>query len=674
MASKDVTARISALRREINEHNYRYHVLDAPVIPDAEYDRLFHELVTLEDAYPEYVTSDSPTQRVGAEPLPFFADVVHEQPMLSLNNAFGEDDLRAFDRRVREQLDKEEVVYAAEPKLDGLAISILYENGRLSRAATRGDGSRGEDVTANVRTIRAVPMVLRDRQAPALLEVRGEVYMKRADFAQLNRDQELAAAKLFANPRNAAAGSLRQLDPAITARRPLSFYAYGIGRASASPASQMEVLEFLRGYGLPVAREVRLVRGFPGCLHYYEEIGGRREQLPFEIDGVVFKVNSVVDQQLVGYVSRAPRWAIACKYPPREAITRVLDIEVQVGRTGALTPVARLEPVNVGGVVVANATLHNADEISRKDIRIGDRVYVRRAGDVIPEVVSVVAEPRASDVRPFVMPDRCPVCRSPAERIPGEAVLRCTGGLICPAQLVQSILHFAARKAMNIDGLGEKLVNQLCDSGLVTDVSDLFHLTAEQLAALERMGDKSAARVIKGIEKSKATTLDRFIFALGIREVGEVTAALLAAYFGSLDRLQNASMEELEGIPEIGPVIAARIHEFFRQTANQEIIKRLHKKGVPCEIKTQAEHSNQPLHGLTFVITGALQAMSRNAATAALRTLGARVTGNVSAATNYLIAGADAGSKYEKARELGIRILDEREFLELLETPARYVL
>jgi DNA ligase (NAD+) len=674
MASDAVAARIAALRREIDEHNYRYHVLDSPLISDAEYDRLFHELVAIETAHPEFITPDSPTQRVGAEPLPFFADVVHEQPMLSLNNAFGEDDLRAFDRRVREQLDKEEVVYVAEPKLDGLAISILYENGRLTRAATRGDGSRGEDVTANVRTIRAVPMVLRDGLAPAVLEVRGEVYMKRADFARLNRDQESVAAKLFANPRNAAAGSLRQLDPAITARRPLSFYAYGIGRTSAAPASQMEVLEALRGYGLPVAREVRLVSGFSGCLRYYEEIGGRREGLPFEIDGVVFKVNSVADQQLLGYVSRAPRWAIACKFPPREEITEVLDIEVQVGRTGALTPVARLAPVSVGGVVVANATLHNADEISRKDIRIGDRVYVRRAGDVIPEVVSVVAESRAPDVRPFVMPDRCPVCHSPAERIPGEAVVRCTGGLICPAQRVQSILHFVARKAMNIDGVGEKLTNQLCDSGLVTDVSDLYRLTQAQLADLERMGDKSAARVIKGIEQSKTTTLDRFIFALGIREVGEVTAALLAAHFGSLERLRDAGMEDLEGIPEIGPVIAARIHEFFRQPANQGIIERLLAAGVRWESKAKGEDANQPLRGLTFVITGTLQAMGREAAAAALRGLGARVTGSISAATNYLIAGADAGSKYAKARDLGIRILDEREFLELLEAPARYAL
>ena len=673
MASDDATARIAALRREIDEHNYRYHVLDAPVIADAEYDSLFRELVALEAAHPEYITSDSPTQRVGAEPLPYFADVVHDLPMLSLNNAFGEDDLRAFDRRVREQLGKEEVVYTAEPKLDGLAISILYENGRLSRAATRGDGSRGEDVTANVRTIRAVPMVLRGGQAPALLEVRGEVYMKRTDFAQLNLDQERAGAKLFANPRNAAAGSLRQLDPAITARRSLSFYAYSIGRSSASPASQMEILESLRGCGLPVAREVRLVSGVSGCLRYYEEIGARREQLPFEIDGVVFKVNSVADQQQLGYVSRAPRWAIACKYPPREAITRVLDIEVQVGRTGALTPVARLEPVSVGGVVVANATLHNADEIGRKDIRIGDRVYVRRAGDVIPEVVSVVAGSRDGDERKFVMPDRCPACHSPAERIPGEAVIRCTGGLICPAQRVQSILHFAARKAMNIDGLGEKLASQLCDSGLVTDVSDLFHLQQEQLAALERMGDKSAARVIKGIEKSRATTLDRFIFALGIREVGEVTAALLAAHFGSLDRLRDASMEDLEGIQEVGPVIAARIHEFFRQTANQRIIKRLLAAGVRWETKSQTVDTNQPLHGLTFVITGTLQAMGREAAAAALRALGARVTGSVSAATNYLIAGADPGGKHEKAKKLGIRILDEREFLELLNTPERSV-
>ena len=673
MIMEGVEKRIQSLRQQINEHNHKYHVLDAPVIPDAEYDRLFHELAELETRYPEYTTSDSPTQRVGAGPLQQFPEVAHEIPMLSLNNAFGETDMNAFDRRVREKLRKEAIVYTAETKLDGLAISILYENGRLIRAATRGDGNRGENVTANVRTIRTVPIVLLGQDWPPVLEVRGEVFMNREGFERLNWEQELATAKLFANPRNAAAGSLRQLDPTITARRPLRFLAYGIGRASSIPGSQYETLQLLRSFGLPISQETRLVTGISGCMNYYEEIGKRRDHLPYEIDGVVFKVNSIIEQNQLGFISRAPRWAIACKFPPREEITRVLDIEVQVGRTGALTPVARLEPVNVGGVTVTNATLHNADEIKRKDIRIGDRVYIRRAGDVIPEVVRVVPGGRVADSKPFEMPDRCPVCHSPARRSPGEAVSRCSGGLVCPAQRIQSILHFTSRKAMNIDGLGEKLVEQLCDRDLIQDVADLYELNAGQLAALDRMGEKSAARVINARDNSKHTSLDRLIYALGIREVGEAAAAILAANFESLESLYLASIEELENVPGIGPVSASRIYEFFHNKENRRIIERLRSAGVYWETESMdAPEVLLPLKGMTFVLTGTLHEMGRDSASSLLRGLGARVVGSVSPVTNFVIAGEAAGSKRDKAESLGIRILDEREFLELLKTPERF--
>ncbi|HHJ12949.1 MAG TPA: NAD-dependent DNA ligase LigA [Gammaproteobacteria bacterium] len=682
----DFRRRAERLREQIDYHNYRYYVLDDPEIPDIEYDRLMRELQKLEAEHPELVTPDSPTQRVGAAPLEGFAEVRHELPMLSLENAFSDDELADFDRRVRERLGSEQVVdYAAEPKLDGLAISVLYEQGVLVRGATRGDGSKGEDVTQNVRTIRSIPLRLRGKGWPARLEVRGEVIISHEGFRRLNRLAEKKGHKPFVNPRNAAAGSLRQLDPRVTAERPLEFYCYGIGLAEGGklPGRHSEILQQLREWGQRVYQGIEVVRGLEGCIDYYRRMEKARERLPFDIDGVVFKVDALEQQQLLGFVARAPRWAIARKFPAQEEITRVVDIDVQVGRTGAITPVARLEPVFVGGVTVTNATLHNEDEIRRKDLRIGDWVIVRRAGDVIPEVVRVVKERRPKETRRFVMPAHCPVCGADIERPEGEAVARCTGGLYCPAQRKEAIRHFASRRAMDIEGLGEKLVDQLVDQGLVQDVADLYGLDVPTLAGLERMGEKSAANLVAALEASKKTTLARFLYALGIREVGEVTAAALAQAFGAgaqkglsdtrrvrgdIERLASATPEALEAVPDIGPVVAEHIVHFFAQAHNREVIEKLLAAGITWPAQEQVRQ--QPLAGRTYVLTGTLSGMTRNEAKARLQALGAKVAGSVSARTTAVIAGEKAGSKLSRAEQLGVPVLSEEDLRALLEQPA----
>lgn len=677
---ESIARRAAELREQINYHNYRYYVLDQPEIPDAEYDRLMRELQRLESQYPELITPDSPTQRVGAKPAEGFGEVRHLIPMLSLENCFSEDELRSFDRRVKERLGQAGAVrYCAEPKFDGLAVSLRYEQGYLVMGATRGDGYVGEDVTQNVRTVRSIPLRLRGESPPPVFEARGEVFMPKAGFEALNRQLAARGEKTFVNPRNAAAGSLRQLDPAVTASRPLAFYAYGWGEYQGFelPEFHSEMLEQMRQWGLPVSHEVKVVQGFEGCLAYYKDMEKRRPELPFEIDGVVFKVDSLAQQEILGMTSRAPRWAIAHKFPAQEEMTRLLDVEWQVGRTGALTPVARLEPVFVGGVTVSNATLHNMDEIERKDIRIGDTVIVRRAGDVIPEIVAVVKERRPADARKIELPKKCPVCGSDVVRGEGEAIARCSGGLYCPAQRKGSILHFASRRAMNIEGLGEKLVDQLVDKGWVEHVDDLYRLTASQLAKLDRMGPKSAANLIESIERSKNTTLPRFLFALGIREIGEATAKLLAEHFGTLDALEKAALEDLktekdtslkpeqryprlQAVPDIGPAAAAHICHFFSQERNRQIIANLIKAGVhwpPVNAKREG-----PLAGKTYVLTGALDHWTRDEAKAALESLGAHVSDSVSKKTTAVIVGKDPGSKLDKARQLGVPILDEAAF------------
>ena len=667
MSTDGIIKRIGKLRTEINEHNYRYHVLDAPSVPDAEYDCLFRELVELERAHPELVTPDSPTQRVGDKPLKSFPEVNHEIPMLSLDNAFDEEGMTAFDRRVRERLGEMKIDYLAETKLDGLAISLLYQAGKLTRAATRGDGSSGEDVTQNVRTIKSIPLSLRGTKIPDLIEIRGEVFMTRKGFEKLNRTQQDAGEKAFANPRNAAAGSLRQLDPKITAQRPLAFYAYGMGKCSDDyrAPTHGELLSDIRKWGVPSSPETKTVMGLTGCLAYYRAIEKRRQDLPYEIDGVVFKVNELELQEQLGFVSRAPRWAIAYKFPPQEVLTRVLDIGVQVGRTGALTPVARLEPVAVGGVTVTNATLHNEDEVRRKDVRIGDTVVIRRAGDVIPEVVKVIEDRRTRNAKKFAMPDHCPICHSNVTREKEEAVVRCSGGLYCPAQCIQSIIHFASRRAMDIDGLGDKLVEQLYQQELIRNVADLYSLTRDQVAGLERMGEKSADNFIAALDKSKDTQLDRFIYALGIREVGEATARNLALHFGSIEELSRASVEQLEQVPDVGPVVASHIRHFFAEQHNQETIDRLLAAGIHWP-KPDSPVGASPLQGKIFVLTGTLESMTRDGAKQKLQLLGAKVSGSVSGKTDYVVAGEAAGSKLTKARELGVEVLDETAFLKLL--------
>ncbi len=664
-----IAARARQLRADIEQHNYQYYALDRPLISDADYDRLFRELQDLEQEYPQLVTPDSPTQRVGAAPSTDFAPVTHRTPMLSLNNAFEDAAVVAFDRRVREALESEHVEYAAEPKLDGLAVSLAYEHGVLKTGATRGDGYTGEDVTANLRTLRAIPLRLRGPHPPAWLEVRGEVLMLKADFEQLNRTQSLQGEKEFANPRNASAGSLRQLDPRITATRRLAFFAYGTGGSDYGELRRhSHLLDRLAELGFPVTAERAVVTGIAGLLGYYHAIGARRERLPFDIDGVVYKVNDLTAQSTLGFVSRAPRFAIAHKFPAEEATTVVEGIDVQVGRTGALTPVARLKPVFVGGVTVTNATLHNEDEVQRKDIRIGDTVVVRRAGDVIPEVVRSVAVGRAPHARRFVLPAHCPECGSAVQRLADEAIARCTAGLYCPAQRKQALLHFASRRAMDIEGLGEKLVEQLVDKSIVRTPADLYKVKFEELAALERMAEKSAANLMAAIEKSKQTTLARFIFALGIRNVGESTARDLARCFGSGERLATADAATLQQVPDVGPVVAQSIASFFAEPHNREVIAQLLAAGVsfaatdPRQIET-----GSPVYGKTFVLTGTLPHLKRDDAQRSIRDQGGKVSGSVSKQTDYLVAGAEPGNKYDKALELGITILDEASFLKLFE-------
>jgi DNA ligase (NAD+) len=660
--------RIAQLRAEIERHNQRYYVQDDPAIPDAEYDKLFRELQDLEAAHPDLLTEDTPTLRVGAAPLKFFAEVNHSTPMLSLNNAFSEDEVRAFDARIRETLGIESVAYAAELKFDGLAINLIYRNGVFVQGATRGDGSTGEDVTENLRTVRSLPLRLHDRSGAQMhidVEVRGEVLMLSRDFENLNAQQRAAGDKEFVNPRNAAAGSLRQLDSKITATRHLSFYAYGIGLCSGVelPGQHSSQMAQLSEWGIPVAEQRRVVTGVEGLLDFYRQTGEQRKNLPFAIDGVVYKVNDTALQAQLGFVSRAPRFAIAHKFPAEEAMTTLLDIDVQVGRTGALTPVARLSPVFVGGVTVTNATLHNEDEIRRKDVRIGDTVVVRRAGDVIPEVARVVLEYRLPDAREFIMPTVCPVCGSHVARPEDESAWRCTGGLFCPAQRKQALLHFAGRRAMNIDGLGDKLVEQLVDAGLVNTPADLYQLGMTGLAALARMGEKSALNLLDAIAGSRHTTLARFIFALGIRNVGETTAKDLARHFGSLANLIAADVTRLQKVPDVGPVVAQSMLEFFAEAHNLTVIRQLQDGGVVWDEFEPEPDRVLPLSGKIFVLTGTLPNLSRQDAKERLEALGAKVSGSVSKKTDYVVAGAESGSKLDKALSLNVAVLDENELL-----------
>ena len=658
--------RAEELRGLLEHHNYRYYVLDDPEVPDAEYDRLMRELEGIEADHPELVTPDSPTQRVSGAPQEGFATLLHRVPMLSLANAFSEEEVTDFNRRVEQGLERPDIVYAAEPKMDGVAISLTYEDGLLTTAATRGDGERGEDVTANVRTIRAVPLKLVGEGWPALLEVRGEIYMPRAGFEAFNRRALEAGEKPLVNPRNGAAGSLRQLDPHMTAKRPLAFFAYGTATRDNLPDTQFDALERLRDWGFPVNPQIRRVTGLQGCLGYHARMAELRPTLGYDIDGVVYKVDRFDQQVILGFVSRAPRWALAHKFPAEEEMTRLLDIDVQVGRTGALTPVARLEPVFVGGVTVTNATLHNEDEIHRKDIRKGDWVVVRRAGDVIPEVARAIHERRESELPVFHMPATCPVCGSDVERVEGEAVARCTGALICPAQIKHGIRHFATRKAMDIEGLGDKLVDQLVEQGMVHTVADLYHLTHEQIASMDRMGGKSAENLLKALEASKQPPFDRLLYALGIREVGEVTARALALHFGSMQALQEATEEELTEVPDVGPVVASHVAAFFQQEKNIRVIQALHDAGIDWQPLEKAE-GEQPLAGQTWVLTGALS-MPRIQAKSLLESLGAKVSGSVSAKTSTVLAGEAAGSKLAKAQKLGVRVISESDFVEYLES------
>lgn len=667
MSVNDAEKELQQLKQRIAEYDYHYYVLDDPLVTDAEYDGVYRALLALEQTHPELITPDSPSQRVGGSALGAFDSVQHRQAMLSLNNAFADDELEAFDRRVREGLDQAEVEYAVEPKFDGLAITLTYEHGRFVQGATRGDGYTGENVTHNLKTIRAIPSRLPVEHPPALLEVRGEVLMLKKDFEKLNAQQAAAGAKLFANPRNAAAGSLRQLDPNITAKRPLHFFAYGLGASEGAPEllSHADAMQYLETLRFPVSALRAVKTGAAGLREYYAEIGGRRAQLPFEIDGVVYKVNAFAQQRTLGFVSRAPRWAVAHKFPAEEASTVVEDITVQVGRTGAITPVARLRPVFVGGVTVTNATLHNEDELRRKDIHIGDTVVVRRAGDVIPEVVSAKPELRPADARAFVMPVVCPECGSHVVRPQDEAVARCTGGLICPAQRKQAITHFASRRAMDIEGLGEKLVDQLVAHALVHHLDDVYRLTMENLCSLERMAEKSAQNVISAIEASKKTTLPRFIYALGIRNVGEATAKDLAQHFGTYEALIEADVAALLQVNDVGPVVAEAVYQFFQESHNREVIAEMRKLGV--QWPDIARKATGLLQGKSLVLTGTLPTLKRDEAQALIEAAGGKVSGSVSAKTSYVVAGAEAGSKLEKAQQLNVAILDEAGLLALLQ-------
>ena len=659
--------RAEKLRRAIERHNRLYYNEADPEISDAEYDRLFNELAKLEAEHPELVTADSPTQRVGSAPGEGFATVVHRVPMLSLANAFDEEDVAAFDRRVREGLEADEVEYSAELKFDGLAVTLAYEDGLFAQGATRGDGAEGEDVTANLRTVRTIPLRLEGRKPPKLLEVRGEVLMMRKDFEAINKRAAAAGEKTFVNPRNSAAGALRQLDPRLTAQRRLSFFAYGVGAQQGfdAPATHAKLLEALDALGFPVAKERRTVKGVAGLIKFYADVGAKRAKLPYDIDGVVYKVNRFTDQQKLGFVSRAPRWAVAHKFPAEEATTELVGIDFQVGRTGAITPVARLAPVFVGGTTIVNATLHNEDEVRRKDIWKGDVVVVRRAGDVIPEVARVHKKGPRKEA--FRLPSKCPVCGSAVEKVEEGAIARCTGGLFCPAQRKQALLHFASRRAMDIEGLGDKLVDQLVDAGIVRTPADLYKLGIVKLAELERMAEKSAANVVAAIAKSKDTTLGRFVYALGIRNVGEVTAKDLARHFGGIDALMDAGLDELQQAPDVGPVVAESIAGFFREKHNREVIRQLQAAGVHWKEGEPARAPGTgPFAGKIVVLTGTLAAMTRDEAKDRIESLGGKVSGAVSKKTDFVVAGAEAGSKLDKARELGVAVLDEKQFLEMV--------
>ncbi|MBS0906378.1 NAD-dependent DNA ligase LigA [Pantoea dispersa] len=667
-----VQEQITELRTTLRHHEYLYHVMDTPEIPDAEYDRLMRELRELESAHPDLITPDSPTQRVGAAPLATFEQVRHEVPMLSLDNTFDEAGFLAFNKRVQDRLKStDDLTYCCELKLDGLAVSLLYENGLLVRAATRGDGTTGENITANVRTIHAIPLRLHGDNIPARVEVRGEVFMTESGFEKLNEEARRTGGKVFANPRNAAAGSLRQLDPRITAKRPLTFFCYGFGllEGGEMPASHWQRLQQFKAWGLPVSDRIRLVHTADEVLAFYRQVEQDRPSLGFDIDGVVIKVDSQALQEQLGFVARAPRWAVAFKFPAQEQMTIVRDVEFQVGRTGAITPVARLEPVQVAGVIVSNATLHNADEIARLGLRIGDKVVIRRAGDVIPQVVNVVESERPADAREIVFPSHCPVCGSDVERVEGEAVTRCTGGLICGAQRKEALKHFVSRRAMDVDGMGDKIIDQLVEKEYVKTPADLFRLTAGKLTGLDRMGPKSAQNVVDALEKAKFTTLPRFLYALGIREVGEATAANLANHFGELEKVMNADLDALIAVQDVGKVVAAHVRNFMEEESNREVIRQLTEEvGVhwPAVVVVKAEEIDSPFAGKTVVLTGSLSQMNRDDAKARLTALGAKVSGSVSKKTDLLIAGEAAGSKLAKAQELGIAVIDEAEMIRLL--------
>ncbi|WP_394133147.1 NAD-dependent DNA ligase LigA [Marinobacter nauticus] len=664
-----IRKRVDSLRATLEDHNYYYYVQDDPRIPDAEYDRLFRELQKLEAEHPELATEDSPTRRVGSSAETSFEEVTHRLPMLSLDNAFSEDELRDFDRRVRDRLGEDGAIeYVCEPKLDGLAVSLHYENGTLTRAATRGDGYTGEDITANIRTIPSVPLKLRGSGYPDLVEVRGEVYMPRAGFEKLNERLAEQGEKTFVNPRNAAAGSLRQKKSTVTARRPLELCAYSMAVTDESvlPETHWDSLQLVRDWGFRINPEMRKAEGVEACLDAYNELMAKRDSLPYEIDGIVFKVNRLDLQQELGFVSRAPRWAIAHKFPAQEELTIIEDVEFQVGRTGAVTPVARLKPVFVGGVTVSNATLHNMDEIRRLDVHIGDTVFIRRAGDVIPQVVKVVPEKRPAKALMVEMPEHCPVCGSDIVQIEGEAVARCSGGLYCPAQRKEAIRHYASRKAMDIEGLGDRLIEMLVDEGMVSTVADLYRLTKFQIASLERMGDKSAANLIAAIDRSREPVLWRFLYALGIREVGEATAKGLAAHFGTLEAISEADEETLQTVPDVGPIVAGHIRSFFDQPHNQETLAALKEAGVTWQEEQVLSADEQPLSGQTWVLTGTLSGMTRDQAKEKLEQLGAKVAGSVSKKTACVVAGEAAGSKLAKAEQLGVPVLDEEGLANLL--------
>jgi DNA ligase (NAD+) len=664
---------INQLRTQLRHHEYQYHVLDAPEVPDAEYDRLMRELRELETANPELVTADSPTQRVGAAPISAFEQIKHQVPMLSLDNVFDDESYLAFYKRVQDRLKTTEpLTFCCELKLDGLAVSLLYEHGELTQAATRGDGTTGENITANVRTIRAIPLRLNGENIPAKLEVRGEVFMPQPGFEAMNEEARRTGGKIFANPRNAAAGSLRQLDPRITAKRPLTFLCYGVGvlEGGELPRSHFERLQQLKAWGLPVSDRVRVHTGSDDVLAFYRQVEEERPTLGFDIDGVVVKIDSLDIQETLGFVARAPRWATAFKFPAQEQITRVKDVEFQVGRTGAITPVARLEPVLVAGVMVSNATLHNADEIDRLGLRIGDMVIIRRAGDVIPQVVGVVLAERPENAREVIFPTHCPVCHSDVERVEGEAVARCTGGLICGAQRKEALKHFVSRRALDVDGMGDKIIDQLVEKEYVKNPADLFRLTAGKLTGLDRMGPKSAQNVVLALEKAKETTLARFLYALGIREVGEATAANLAVHYGSIDALRAADVESLKSVPEVGDIVAKHVVNFLSEEHNQQVIDELLSPEINIhwpEVQVIVpEEIDSPFAGKIVVLTGSLTILSRDEAKDRLTALGAKVSGSVSKKTDLVIAGEAAGSKLVKAQELGIEVIDEAEMIRLL--------